>query len=124
MKVVEQTKFEGVGNCTQACVASIFELELDEVPDFVNNHKDWYRALELWTIANYMLFPIMMELKDGPPRLMGQSLYGHYLISGQSPRGRRHMCVGKHGRVVHDPHPDETGLIKNEDVIIFAKIME
>ena len=120
---VEQTKFEEMGNCMQACVASIFNLPLDEVPDFVNENTDWYGAFEMWLIKRYSLFPIMMVLKDGPNATMGQSLYGYYLVSGKSPRGRRHMCVAKYGRIIHDPHPDETELLEKEDVIIFAKIM-
>jgi hypothetical protein len=38
----------------------------------------------------------------------------HHLISGISPRGTRHACVGFGGTVVHDPHPSRLGIIPEE----------
>jgi hypothetical protein len=41
MKPVFQTRYgEGRGNCFQAALASILDLELEEVPDFVSAYRD------------------------------------------------------------------------------------
>ena len=40
MKKVFQTRIsKNNGNCAQAVVASLFDLELDDVPDFVSKHS-------------------------------------------------------------------------------------
>ena len=45
MKFIKQTKFHikdvSKGNCQQAAVASIFGLELDEVPNFIDYENFW-----------------------------------------------------------------------------------
>jgi hypothetical protein len=34
----------------------------------------------------------------------------YHVISGPGPRGCHHSVVGLNGKMVHDPHPDRTGL--------------
>ena len=40
-------------------------------------------------------------------------LDAYYLMRGLSPRLKNgyHMVVGQNGKMVHDPHPDKTGII-------------
>lgn len=43
MKRVQQTKFgDGEGNCLTACVASLLECEIDDLPDFSSFGKEWH----------------------------------------------------------------------------------
>lgn len=37
-----------VGDCTRACIASIFELRAEDVPHFVANESRWFRDLLEW----------------------------------------------------------------------------
>lgn len=114
MKPTDQTLFGNKeGNCFASCVASIFEVPLDEVPNFCTT-KDWYERLGAW--ANERgLYPIMFPYSDEwvPP--------GYAILSGKSPRGDfLHAVVSFKGEVIHDPHPSKQGILTKADWIIFA----
>lgn len=44
---VDQTKFGDEGNCYQACLASILEIGIDEVPTF-SSSSNWVREVQQW----------------------------------------------------------------------------
>jgi len=115
MKAVFQTKFgKPHGNCLQACVATVLELELETVPNFVD-FEDWRGELQAF-LARYGFWAVW--LADGPtPR-------GYHLIEGIGPRGLCHAVVGHNGEIVHDPHPDGGGIVEFEDWMVFVCLME
>lgn len=125
---VDQTTFSdperGIrGGCLQACVASILELPLKDVPHFGQIAQDTnrgdYFVIEDWCVEQG-LWPVEFTLKGGG---FGAPIY--CILSGPSPRGivdksgiaiehsvvagapigRAEIC-----KMVHDPHPDRTGL--------------
>lgn len=102
------------GNCTEASVASILGLTLDQVPDFRANGDD---ALSFWdafeTFINSHGFEVMMLPGDYAPDAL-------YLASGLSPRGVHHMVVMRGGKLVHDPHPSKAGIGRVEQVRILV----
>lgn len=95
------------GNCRTACVASILELPIEEVPYFVA-FKDWEKEQERF-LAERGLKP-KWSYGWGYTRPEG------YAIGvGISPRSRKdkpmyHAVVTLDGEIVHDPHPDGTGI--------------
>lgn len=126
MKPVYQTTFgEGAGNCFQAALASIFELPLEEVPNFccVADPSDWYSAANEWLGKKYGLWLLLVGKWDGaaqPP-----TPRGYHLISGRSPRrGVRHSVVGLNGQMVHDPHPSGDGLAIEDTYDLFVCTFE
>jgi len=114
MKPVMQTKF-GVpwGNCLQACIASIFEISIEDAPDFGDICEDddnkprrsWWRILQNWCAERNMA---VVQVTAGSAWIPENA----YLIAGgKSPRGEfNHAVVWYGGKIVHDPHPDQTGL--------------
>lgn len=95
------------GNCFPACVASILGLPLEQVPFFTTESQDAQLADANRWLKQFRL-QLVME-----PNLGEFPLNQYYIIRGSSPRfpGYFHMVVGKDGRIVHDPHPDKTGII-------------
>jgi len=90
-----------LGNCLQAAVASIYELPIEAVPHFVQFQR-WGEALKLYVEDRgaQLLLWTRDEPKDRP-----------LLAFGKSPRGDfRHAVVWQKGKMIHDPHPDGTGL--------------
>lgn len=94
------------GNCLQACVASILEIGLDEVPNFADkmNFEDlddssWWTYYEDY-LEMHGLQPIGIDSVSGwIPR-------GWHIIVGKSPRGDYdHALIGYKGEAVHDPYP-------------------
>lgn len=117
MKPVFQTRISPVdGNCFQACLASIFELELGQVPYY--DTASWVSDYNAWLLQHYGL--IMINLFEGvniiPPVFC--------ILSGQSPRfACNHAVVGKGLKMVHDPHPSQDGVLGNEkQVWIFLAV--
>lgn len=93
------------GNCLQAVVASLLDLPLDAVPHFVQIDVDggpnWWNHLVDWLWRR------------------GHALYGDplpgelHMASGPSPRaaGIHHVVIYRDDDLMHDPHPDGTGLL-------------
>lgn len=99
------------GNCLPAAVASILELPLYVVPHFVqldidsNGKDDWYKLLMDW---------LKIRGLHIQQRVLGEpNVDEYYLVTGQSPRYSQlhHAVVYKNGLLVHDPHPDNTGVV-------------
>lgn len=112
---VDQTIF-GMpnGNCFAACVASVLELPLSVVPNFMENHDTWFEDFYQWVgPAGYApLFVKADAVRCGyvDPRPLIDC--GHYfIVSGLSPRGDHlHAVVQHRGKTVHDPHPSRDGI--------------
>lgn len=110
MKQVKQTSFgtqptlPDVGNCLAACVASILELPISQVPNFsfTPNGEDWYEDKLLTWLKTRGFTALFVKYDPELGRL------GCYCVaSGKSPRGDHlHAVVYKDGKVVWDPHPD------------------
>ncbi len=124
MKPVDQTKFGyPEGNCLMACVASILEVALDELPDLFErcctvredgitwDDGDWWEVLQEGVAAHGWTASYEAARYDMPHPPA-------YAIAG-GPGGRAfdekgvdvgHCVVCLNGEMVHDPHPDKTGL--------------
>lgn len=113
MKPVTQTLTGEQGNCFAACVASILEMPLDEVPNFCAVEHDWFGAFQRWLHERGLCaLDINIEGQVGilspmPPMWM--------ILSGPGPRGLLHAVVwrgnGSDGwKIVHDPYPNGRGI--------------
>lgn len=115
MKPVDQTTFGNPGgNCFSACVASLLELPIADVPYFMGSDR-WFDTLRDWLEPrgfDAVFFKASPE--TWAPR-------GLCILGGQSPRGS-HACVGRGIAVVHDPHPSRDGLKEIEDMTLIFPI--
>jgi hypothetical protein len=123
---VTQDKFGGQdappeesGNCFAACIASILELPLSEVPNFCA-YSDWNTRVNNW-LEDYGMFLITIEPKSWYPRPR-QFDDCYSILSGPSGRGLRHCVVGKGEQMVHDPHPSRAGLDHFDQIDLFVNI--
>lgn len=106
MKKVYQTRYgKNEGNCFPAAIASILELELDEVPDFCNIHSEdsYYQEFIYWLHRlGYTAIPIATN-KDELANSM--HLKGSYLlVTGKNKDGVNHCVVYRNGEMVHNPN--------------------
>jgi hypothetical protein len=108
MTPIMQTRVGYGGNCAQAAVASILDLPLDAVPDLSGD--GWWRVLQ--TVLNARGLVAVEYRPPVPIVASGDGMLA--LLSGLSPRGLRHMVVGRLAwsgwEIAHDPHPDGGGL--------------
>lgn len=134
MKPVLQTTFYPKGNCYAACVASILELPLSEVPDFFNvpagqdRFNTGYERVADWLAQRGLGILRVLPMFDGvwvAPVHLSQPFF--CIASGDSPR---HQCghaivwgfSDQHSAPVHDPHPDG-GYFNGEDPKSFDLIV-
>jgi hypothetical protein len=121
MTPIKQTKIhdpeKGInGNCHRACIASILECDIDEVPPIediphppAEGETPWMHTLEKWVNSNGYTYGGIHA--DDLPRWEG-----YYVGIGESPRfpGILHCVVCKDGKMVWDPHPDASGILTEE----------
>ena len=117
------------GNCLQAAVASLLEVDLDQVPHFAL-YRDWFAAMRRWARDTregdftYFSFPVEDRYAAGWQRVTewGREHGSHILLSGPSPRGPFwHVVVGDVDlQITHDPHPSRAGLVEVRDAIVYC----
>jgi hypothetical protein len=125
MKPVMQTVTGTSGNCMAACLASILELPIEAVPNFCDagpDDTDYWNACRAF-LRQFGLGIMTLTFTD---RAQWTQLRvgGYQIVSGPSPRieGMHHATVWHRGQMVHDPHPDGTGILKPEDMCVLYLI--
>lgn len=103
MKPVKQTRTGERGNCYAACIATLLEIKLSEVPELdTEKPEDFWKTVRNWLESKgYALVHV------GPS--ISRYLYNaYYIASGPSPRlnGILHACIYKGDEPVFDPAPD------------------
>ncbi|KKL93968.1 hypothetical protein LCGC14_1869380 [marine sediment metagenome] len=98
-----------------ACVASVFELDLDQVPNLNPDNGDWWVELQRFVQARGVTI-VCLDYSEDLIREVGGCWT---IVSGKTSRGFMHATVWKNGQLVHDPHPLREGLIEPEEIDIF-----
>jgi hypothetical protein len=117
------------GNCFQACIASLFELPLEAVPNFCME-GEWPTNLEQW-LAGRGLAAIDVRLDTRESVIYPVAAGVKCLIAGTTDRhSERLHCVvaetrgnGLTWEYLHDPHPAGR-FIERPSVITFFAVVE
>jgi hypothetical protein len=107
------------GDCWRACLASVLECDIELFPD-PNIITDW---ATLYTETLVAIEKLGYKYDSVPVSLFHEN--GYCVAIGKSPRSKRkritHAVVWNNG-IVHDPHPDKTGLLDITRFEVFIKI--
>jgi hypothetical protein len=117
MKKVFQTRVSKEdGNCAQAVIASLFNLGLEDVPDFVSNHHIKPMAVEIVKFLNKRGFKagyMYRDSKYGKTLLdltsvdNGVDGYFYAVVKSKTfDNGLHAVVVDKNLNIVHDPNPN------------------
>lgn len=128
MTPVHQTIFRVPGgNCFQACVASIFDLQLEEVPYFLDGaagdsrwtQEQWDSVRSFARLHGRAALWVDNETEpDAALRLASSDLY--YIATGPGPHPDFGHCVVMHkGQNIHDPMPSGSFLSAEPWLYIF-----
>lgn len=126
MKLIYQDKFGELGNCMSAVIATMLQIELNEVPYFIdgldsNNGKTKEEnAIVFWDRIEDFLESKGLEIShyNYDADWLRENPDCYFLVSGVSPRGRHHVAIYKGDKPFHDPHPDNTFVIPSEISVI------
>jgi hypothetical protein len=109
MKPVDQTILAPPdGNCFAACLASILEMPLAEVPNYKSDQ--WVTEFNAWLKPRGLAL-LTITLPEGIENMSQDErryfLPGYCILAAQSPRyDCLHAVVVHDGEIVHDPHPE------------------
>jgi len=111
MKKVNQTIFDNItGDCFRACLASIFEISIESVPNFWVDTQDvseFWKLSNDWCAENLKHRCMTVEISNGHGYMIENVLC---IACAKSPRNDcDHAVVWKNG-IIHDPHPSNSGL--------------
>ena len=101
------------GNCLAAAIASILEININDIPKFEDMDKEWWN--NLIQFLDKIGFSLAFYSED-------IGLPGFYFVMGTSPRNPKinHQVIYKNGKLVHDPHPDGTGILDVKEVWVLV----
>lgn len=123
MTPVDQTTFGAEGNCFSACVASVLDLPIADVPRFTGD--GWWLRFVAWC-AERDLMPIFIPVGHDvltPGRApAGYSMVGGPCLRDGALSPRLHECVALDGKIVHDPNPCRAGLLEIRDYIVLVPL--
>jgi hypothetical protein len=108
-----QTTFYPRGDCLSAALASLFDLDIDEVPRFIDRRETFWDDFMLWLESMGYEYNGLTSREYNFP-----TIAGYYLVQGLSPRGHSHVVIYKGRVMVHDPHPEGGGLITIDGVYL------
>ena len=122
MRKLEQTRLhnppESIGNCFPTVIACFLDLDS---PEDVIQIQEKYKEDD-W---NIQLYNWLQDRGWGLETIEGHKFDDtYYTVTGDTVRGNSHICIYKNGKLHHDPHPSQDGLITEkvfESFIKFAK---
>ena len=107
MKKLYQTKYGEEGNCFAACVASLFEIGIDEVP-FLGKDEEWedYELRLNSFLSKFQLKITTFHLTSSGWKEFIQDFFADtYIITGYSTSiNLQHAVITLNGEVVHNPN--------------------
>jgi hypothetical protein len=121
MKKLIQTRTGKRGNCYPTVVACILDKESPEdviqIQEIYKTDARWWEKFIMWIAREgYVIYQL-----DGHSDREDE----FYLVHGKTkrfPEGNiRHVCIYQNGKLFHDPHPDQSGLITEEFFEVIKK---
>jgi len=95
------------GDCFRACVASILELPIEEVPNFMEDGEDKFNDHIVDWIKDRTFTIRYVEINnDDDQKEFEQTTKDHYVIAIGQNAFCYHAVVWRNGKIVHDPNPN------------------
>lgn len=126
-KVFQRKVTKGDGDCMQAVCASLFELEIDKVPDFIEEEYWFTKMIDFYKERGFTLTPFNPWNKNKDIEFVSALLkhdggvngfFEGTVLSQTFKDGTHAVVVDVSLNIVHDPNPNQLALkLKPEDVI-------
>lgn len=126
MRPVTQTKFgQGTGNCFSACVASIFELDLQYVPDFCLAYDidTWWSEFSNWC-ARFGFRPLGLPWSSEMEKYVRETMPDVYFMGLGRTMSGDHAVVMRGAEPVWDPIGSAECALLIQIAIFFVHTMQ
>lgn len=132
MTPVKQTVSGHRGNCMSACIATLLDMPLKDVPNFWDNAE--FLATSLGISENeawWKLCKGFLELKGYglitivPYDILEHGIAGNYIVSGEINDSSLvyHATIWKGDKLIFDPSPEDLGTLVPKQLDILYKIL-
>ena len=102
---VTQTRVGSEGNCFAACLSSILEIPLAQIPE-LGDDDEFLQNIQAF-LEPHGLYYVQVKPDDPIVEIAFRVGEVFHTIEGVSPRGGMHACVGLNGSIIWDPHPND-----------------
>ena len=123
MTPTQQTVFGDKGNCFEACIASFFDMDIKDVPDF-NAYEEggvWMRHLNNWLAPQGLVYFEGRIPHTEIEEFFRDKDFYHIMIAPTMRSSEIcHAVIGRKGKMLFDPHPDNVGIIKEKNGLRFG----
>lgn len=119
-KYLHQPEKGITGDCWRACIASITDVDIENFPnpndyDFETEWSIYWT--DVWEKLQTLGFDLCIESVhhfkgNGKP----------VIASGKSPRGEFNHAIVWNNGIIHDPHPDNTGICNIDHFEVIEKL--
>lgn len=105
------------GDCHRTAIACLLDMPRDSVPNFGEHYgsvEKFYKAERefLESVGLAKVSVVYQGTLDQVLTTMGAVNPGaYYILGGTSKSGFGHSVIGRGGKIVWDPHPDEVGIV-------------
>lgn len=115
---------KGWSNCFSACVASLLELNVEQVPDFMWMadgilNPNWLDDFDKW-LRPHGFAPLCIQNTAGYIPLRGV----YYIVGGKVECGIMHAAIGFNNQIVHNPYPGDASIVEIVDYIVFVRTFQ
>ena len=119
IKVYQTKVSETNGNCAQAVIASLLEINLNDVPNFAENHHIKPMNPEIIKFLKSKGFNTQYSIPPKVIRDKGIKGYFYAIVRSQTFNNTQHaVVIDKNLNIVHDPNPNGKCLnLKPTDII-------
>lgn len=116
-------KIGQVGNCFSACLASLLDLSIDQVPHFASHGENWFIVFYHFIKDTEFEFNGTWHIPNNPQWKDFNGIDGYSIVGGGSPRGIKngHAVIYKDGEPFFDPHPDDTFITSELDLYLIER---
>lgn len=114
---VMQTVISGPkANCMEACLASYFSINIHDVP-IIHQKKNWQDILKKWLKPFGLGFSTIAVPNE--KLFVKEMAQGYQIVAGYSERDIKHAVIYLDGKLWHDPHPEQCGILSVMEVDFF-----
>ena len=121
------------GDCGRTAIACMLDIEVDDVPhfgaggpsneEFARQQNDWLQSehcLRMITVVyasdGLTLDALLEHIEEQNPGLM-------FFLIGTSRNGVCHVVICSGGRIVHDPSPEDSGIVGPHDGFYLVEVL-